>query len=91
MGSVTAKTLSLWREARGGGGEEMLGSHRRAILACTWCVREKGPPPATGGAVIVERHRRWCIVFAEKEGRVEQKKRKRSKRGTERRISFLRI
>ena len=36
--------LSLLRaEARGGSGESILGWHRRAISAYTWCVTEKGP------------------------------------------------
>ena len=30
-------------EARGGGGEGILGWHRRATSAYTWCVTEKGP------------------------------------------------
>ena len=30
-------------EARGGGGEGILGWHRRAISAYTWWVTEKGP------------------------------------------------
>ena len=30
-------------EARGGGGEGILGWHRKAISAYTWCVTEKGP------------------------------------------------
>ena len=30
-------------EARGGCGEGILGWHRRAISAYTWCVTDKGP------------------------------------------------
>ena len=47
-GVVTPAGLKAWArrvraEARGGSGEGILGWHRRAISAYTWCVTEKGP------------------------------------------------
>ena len=47
-GVVTPAGLRAWArrvraEARGGIGEGILGWHRRAISAYTWCVTEKGP------------------------------------------------
>src|SRR5258706_6469914 len=47
-GVVTPAGLRAWSrrvraEARGGSGEGILGWHRRAISAYTWCVTEKGP------------------------------------------------
>ena len=45
---VTPAGLKAWArrvraEARGGSGEGILGWHRRAISAYTWCITEKGP------------------------------------------------
>ena len=47
-GVVTPAGLRAWarrerKEARGGGGEGVLGWHRKAISAYTWCVTGKGP------------------------------------------------
>ena len=47
-GVVTPAGLKAWArrvraEARGGSGEGILGWHRRAISAYTWCITEKGP------------------------------------------------
>src|SRR5258706_5199548 len=47
-GVVTPAGLKAWArrvraEARGGSGEGILGWHRKAISAYTWCVTEKGP------------------------------------------------
>ena len=47
-GVVTPAGLRAWSrrvrvEARGGNGEGILGWHRRAISAYTWCITEKGP------------------------------------------------
>ena len=47
-GIVTPAGLRAWSkrvraEARGGSGEGILGWHRKAISAYTWCVTEKGP------------------------------------------------
>ena len=47
-GTVTPAGLKAWArrvraEVRGGGGEGILGWHRKAISAYTWCVTEKGP------------------------------------------------
>ena len=47
-GVVTPAGLRAWArriraEARGGSGQGILGWHRRAISAYTWCVTEKGP------------------------------------------------
>ena len=48
QGVVTPAGLRAWarrerKEARGGGGEGVLGCHHKAISAYTWCVTEKGP------------------------------------------------
>ena len=47
-GVVTPAGIRAWgkrirAEARGGSGEGILGWHRKAISAYTWCVTEKGP------------------------------------------------
>ena len=47
-GVVTPAGLRAWarrerKEARGGGGEGILGWHRKAVSAYTWCVTGKGP------------------------------------------------
>ena len=47
-GVVTLAGLRWWArrvkaEARGGGGEGILGLHRKGVSAYTWCVMEKGP------------------------------------------------
>ena len=47
-GVVTPAGIRAWGkrirvEARGGSGEGILGWHRKAISAYTWCVTEKGP------------------------------------------------
>ena len=47
-GVVTPPGLRAWSkriraEARGGHGDGILGWHRRAISAYTWCITEKGP------------------------------------------------
>ena len=47
-GVVTPAGLRAWArreraKARGGSGQGVLGWHRKAISAYTWCVTEKGP------------------------------------------------
>ena len=47
-GVVTPAGLRAWSkrvraEARGGSGEGILGWHRKAVSAYTWCLTEKGP------------------------------------------------
>ena len=47
-GVVTPASLKAWArretvKARGGSGQGILGWHRKAISAHTWCVMEKGP------------------------------------------------